>query len=730
MKTHLHKSLSLLLSLVLALSLTVPALAAAVPVTGITLDQTSLTLTPGGKAKLKATVQPDNATNQTVLWSSNRESVAKVSKTGEVTAVAEGTAAITAQTQDGKWPAICTVTVEKNYVTGVTIAPAGPESLPVGTTRQLSATVAYAHGTGDQSVTWSSTAPTVATVSSTGLVTAVKEGTAAITAQTTGTGQKGGTLSAIYQVTVTKNDPNASKDAISLSASSVTSQSGLLQPKTLKAPTVTIKNGDTDVTANYTIGYSWIGGDNKPLSGDQTAVVTPLTLADHHATCVVAAVSKTDSTKTLTASCAYTVRVLPSTVVGATLAVDGGAKSFRDLKSLDGHTLLDQLTKGVPEEDLTPAIPGLTHVIFDLGSVTGADAGRLAVEANTPYVLSGEGKALADVTFLPAKAGTYEIEFTAYGEKAYHGQLEIVVTGQETPSTSDISCDSSGFTFTGSDFFHSSDADPVISMVFGTPTAGKLLRNFIKGSGTPDAGARYYTDSAANGDYHVSTLSYLPSAGYSGLAEIPVTLTTRSGQTIRKTIVVNVLSKITSAQFTDVTPNTVGNWAANAVDFAYGCGLVNGVEATLFGPNTSMTRAMLVTVLYRAAGSPQVTVTTNFTDLDVGSYYYNAVVWANVKGIVNGTSDTTFSPNAPVTRQQIAAILYRYADAMGALTSFQGSLNAYTDKNKVDTYAVTPMTWAVSKGIISGMTGSTLEPQGNATRAQVVVILHRYLIGQ
>ena len=334
------------------------------------------------------------------------------------------------------------------------------------------------------------------------------------------------------------------------------------------------------------------------------------------------------------------------------------------------------------------------------------------------------------MTFTPAKAGTYEIEFTAYGEKNYHGQLEIVVTGQETPAGNDISCDSSGFTFTGSDFFHSDDADPVVSMVFGTPTAGKLLRNFIKGSGIPDTGSRYYTDSAVNGDYHVSTLSYLPSAGYSGQAEIPVTLTTRSGQIIRKTILVNVISKITSDHFTDVTPDTVGNWAANAVDFAYGCGLVNGVEATLFGPNTSMTRAMLVTVLYRAAGSPQVTVTTNFTDLDVGSYYYNAVVWANVMGIVNGTSDTTFSPNAPVTRQQIAAILYRYADAMGAITEFQGSLDAYTDKNKVEAYAVTPMTWAVSKGIISGMTDTTLEPLGNATRAQVVVILHRYLIGQ
>lgn len=730
MKTRLYKSLSLLLTLVLALSLTVPALAVKVPATGVTLDQTSVTLAPGGKATLKANVSPKDANDYTIVWKSLTPTVATVSTSGLVTAVKEGTTTISATVKDTGLMAICTVTVEKDYVSAVAIAPAGPESLPVGTTRQLTAAVTYAHGTGTQGVTWSSTNPAVATVSSTGLVTAVKEGTAAITAQTKDADQKGGTLSAIYQVTVTKADPNASKDTISLSAVSVTCQGGLFQAKTLKAPAVTIKNGDADVTANYTIGYSWVDSDKQTIPGGATAVVTPVTLQDYHATCMVTAVSKTDSTKTLTASCTYTVKVLPGTVVGASLTLGGGAKKLIDLKDTDGNALLDQLTKGLAESELTPAIPGLTHVIFDLDSVTGSDAGKLNVEADTPYVLSGEGKALADVTFTPAKAGTYEIEFTAYGEKNYYGQLEIVVTGQETPVEDDISCDSSGFTFTGSDFFHSDDTDPVVSMVFGTPTAGKLLRNFIKGSGIPDAGSRYYTDSAANGDYHVSTLSYLPSAGYSGQAKIPVTLTTRSGQIVQKTILVDVISKIASDHFTDVTPSTVGNWAANAVDFAYGCGLVNGVEATRFAPNTSMTRAMLVTVLYRAAGTPQVTVTTNFTDLNVGSYYYNAVVWANTMGIVNGTSDTTFSPNAPVTRQQIAAILYRYADAMGTITEVQGNLDAYTDKNKVDSYAVTPMTWAVSKGIISGMTDTTLEPRGNATRAQVVVILHRYLIGQ
>ena len=211
---------------------------------------------------------------------------------------------------------------------------------------------------------------------------------------------------------------------------------------------------------------------------------------------------------------------------------------------------------------------------------------------------------------------------------------------------------------------------------------------------------------------------------------LPVTLTTRSGQVLEETILIDVTSKTVSDYFTDVTETTVGSWAANAVDFAYECGLINGIGGDRFGPDASMTRAMLVTVLYRAAGSPEVTITTNFTDLDVGSYYYEAVVWANVMGIVNGITDTTFSPDGPVTRQQIAAILYRYADAMGALSQAEGNLNAFTDKDSVESYAVVPMTWAVGRGIITGTTDTTLSPQSHATRAQVAVMLHRYLIGQ
>lgn len=734
MKTFLHRSLSCLLAVVLALSLAVPALAAGVPVTGLSLDQDKMTLTIGETAALKATVTPDNASNKKVTWKSNKETIASVSSTGVVTAKAEGTAAITATTSDGDYPAICHVTVEENYVTGVTITPAGPESLPVGKTRQLSAKVLYAHNTasGSQEVTWSSDAPAVATVSDKGLVTAQSEGTVSIIAMAKEKGKDSSLVYQMYKLTVTKAGTASDNDKLTLSDTAKTCFGGQLMESYLKAPAVTVNNGTADVTDAYTIAYAWTGEGSEALGTGQTQMVRPLTLTDAHASCTVTATSKTDSSKQLTGTCQYTIKVLPGTTVGAAVQANAGAVTLDQLMDLEGkQSILDQLVNGVEEDPLTPAIPGLTHVIFDLDGMTGGQAGALSAKNGVAYYLSpnADGEKLAQVAFTPAQTGTYEIPFLAYGDTTYYGQLEVVVTGGDPlpPTDADLTCDSAGIAFTGSDFFDPSDSDPVASMVFGKPSAGRLLRNFENGSGAQDEGNRYYTDSAANGEYHVSTLTYLPKADFSGQAVIPVTYTSKSGQVVARDLVIRVTKKTASAKFADVTEATVGAWAADSIDFAYACGLVSGVEETRFAPNSPMTRAMLVTVLYRAAGSPDVAVTTNFTDLNVGDYYYKAVVWANIMGVVNGTTDTTFSPNLPITREQIATILYRYADTMEENSSYEGDLNAFADKDKVSPYAVEPLTWAVSRGIISGTTSTTLSPLSATNRAQVAVMLHRYL---
>lgn len=736
MKKTCHRFLSLFLVLVLALGLTMPALAADVPVTGVSLDQTAVTLVPGNTVQLKATVQPSDATNAAVTWSSNKTNVATVSSDGLVKAVAQGTADITVTTKDGDYRAVCTVTVENDYVSAVTISPAGPETLPVGKQRQLTATVTYAHGTkGDQTVTWTTSDPKVATVSPDGLVTAVAEGQAEILALSNGKNQSGTSVMAAYRLTVTKESETDATDSLQLSSSLVETSGGQFVDTVLTAPKAVVYDSEKqDVTDAYNLSYRWADSSGKELGTASTQTIQPTSLTSMVVTCTVTAVSKTDSSQILSGTCRYQIKVYPGTTVGAVLNVSDGATSLKNLKDMEGKlSVIDQLLKGDEDLGIAQPIPGLTSVVFDLSTVTGQEAGTLSVQADTPYYLEESQlearELLENVTFTPKAKGTYAINFLAYGDLTYYGRLEIVVDGQAEipPTESDKTCDATGFTFAGSDFYHSSDADPVVSVVFQQPASGKLVRNLAYGSGTEDTGARYYTNAASDGDYHVSTLSYLPHAGFSGQAVLTMTLTTQSGQTRTETLTVNVTSKTHSDHFTDVTEDTVGLWAANAVDYAYHFGLVGGVSEDKFAPNTSMTRAQLVTILYRAAGSPQMTVTTNFEDLDVGAYYYSAVVWATVTGVVNGTSDTTFSPNSYVTREQIAAILYRYADTMGDNVTVSGNLNAYTDKDQVSDYAAEPMIWAVDRGIISGTTDTTLSPKSTATRAQVVVMLHRYL---
>lgn len=736
MKKTLSRSLSLLLAVVLAVSLTLPAAAASVAVTGVTLDKTSVTLAPKDSITLKATVQPDNATNQNLTWSSNREDVATVSSKGVVTAVAEGTTTITVKTKESGYSATCNVTVAKSTVTGLIIDPAGPETLPVGKTRTLVAKATYSNGTTSTvDVTWSPTNAKIADVSSTGVVTAVAEGSSEIigTYKYTDKDNKDALISATYKVTVSKNATTSKDDVLALSATTVNTNAGLFVESAVKAPAVTVKNGTTDVTKAYNITYLWADASKKELGKDATLLLQPTTQADLLLTCTVTAASKTDSTQILTGTCTYGVKVYPSTSLGGVHSVAEGAVTLNKLMDLQNKvSVIDQLIKG-DDTGMAQPIAGLTHVVFDTNTITGSDVGTLSAKNGNEYYASttADGDHLADVTFTPLKKGTFAINFLAYGDKVYYGRLEVLVDDAAvTPPTADgdvRQCDSTGFTFAGSDFYRDSDTDPVAAVVFGKPSAGHLLRNLSHGIGTADDGDKYYTNSASQGDYHVSTLSYLPDAGYMGQATIPVTYITAAGIETTGVIKISVSTKTDSAQFKDVTRSNVGTWAADAVDFAYHFGLVSGVSKTEFAPNSPMTRAQLVTVLYRAAGSPSVTVSTNFEDLDVGSYYYSAVVWANVNGIVNGTSDTTFSPDSRLTRQQLAAILYRYARAFGGDTSYTGNLSHFTDRRQVDTYAVTPMTWAVSHEIISGTSDTTLSPLSTATRAQVVVILHRYL---
>ncbi len=177
------------------------------------------------------------------------------------------------------------------------------------------------------------------------------------------------------------------------------------------------------------------------------------------------------------------------------------------------------------------------------------------------------------------------------------------------------------------------------------------------------------------------------------------------------------------ASFTDVASTA---WYYDAVQYAALHGLMAGTGSDKFSPDSAMTRAMLVTVLYCLDGSPAVTGTNSFADVKDGQWYNQAVIWANQKGIVAGYGSGLFGTNDKVTRQQMATILYGYAQYKGYDATKTTELTAYTDTNKLTDWAQPAMKWAKGEGLIGGTSATTLSPTGNATRAQVATILMRF----
>ena len=172
-----------------------------------------------------------------------------------------------------------------------------------------------------------------------------------------------------------------------------------------------------------------------------------------------------------------------------------------------------------------------------------------------------------------------------------------------------------------------------------------------------------------------------------------------------------------------------GDWFYDAVAYAYENGLMDGVGGNRFAPNSATTRAQLVTILYRLEGQPAVSGDLPFTDVEAGTWYTNAVVWAAQNGIVNGVGDDTFAPGNDLTREQLVTILYRYAESKGYDVSASADLAGYPDGEEIQAYAREAMAWAVAENIIRGMEDDTLKPAGNASRAQIATILMRFCEG-
>lgn len=168
------------------------------------------------------------------------------------------------------------------------------------------------------------------------------------------------------------------------------------------------------------------------------------------------------------------------------------------------------------------------------------------------------------------------------------------------------------------------------------------------------------------------------------------------------------------------------DWFYDAVMYAYSNGIMNGLDTNVFGPNETTTRAMLVTMLYRAVGEPAVSGSNTFRDVAANTWYTDAIIWASTNGIVTGVDDGLFNPNGAITREQLATILYRYAKYVGDDVSASASLAGFTDAGSISDYAQTAMSWAVAAGLFEGRDNGKLEPTGTATRAEIATVFMRH----
>lgn len=270
------------------------------------------------------------------------------------------------------------------------------------------------------------------------------------------------------------------------------------------------------------------------------------------------------------------------------------------------------------------------------------------------------------------------------------------------------------------------------------------------GGGGGGGGAASYTVSAtdsAHGKVSLSatsaskgetvTVTVTPEDGYKLSA---ISVTTQSGEELTVTKVSDTVysflmpdSKVTvtvsfveqadvSMPFTDVTKN---DWYYDAVAYVYEKGIMNGTDYTSFSPTTTLSRAMLAQVLYNLSGQPE-SSDSSFADVPSSAWYADAVGWAATEGVVTGYSNNIFGPENPVTREQMAAMFYRYAAAQGDDMTAKGNLDSFVDCEDTSAWAVEAMQWAVAEGLISGKNNGILDPKGTATRAEVATILMRF----
>nr|WP_297172298.1 S-layer homology domain-containing protein [uncultured Agathobaculum sp.] len=372
------------------------------------------------------------------------------------------------------------------------------------------------------------------------------------------------------------------------------------------------------------------------------------------------------------------------------------------------------------------------------------------------YQIGNDVKILSDVTF--TAQWTPVVQHAVTYDYGYDGiNNTVYITSGDTVTLPDAPM-RDGFTFGGwNDGTTTYDAGATVTITADVNFTAQWTPNQTGGGGGSGGGGgggvathTITVDPVDNGSITVSplrassgdtvTITVTPDAGYELDA---LTVTDANGNEITLTdagngsytfempnSAVTINATFTEAAdepsdlpFRDVADNA---WYYDAVEYVYRNGMMVGTSLTRFSPDMTTTRGMIVTILYRLEGEPDAPA-TSFIDVEPNMYYADAIGWAEENGVVNGVSPTEFAPNQPITREQMAAILFRYAQHKNYDVTIGGmSLNEYADAHQISGYAVSAMQWANENGLIIGRSGNMLAPQDTATRAEVATILMRF----
>ena len=643
-------------------------------VTGVSLDPNTLTFNVGGEETLTATVAPTNATNKNVTWSSSNSAVATVDQNGNVEAVGAGTANITVTTQDGNKTATCTVTVTARTY-NISAAPGRLDfgSVNVGYETAPAAQTVTITNTGNQSVTLSQ--PTaenyeIGTLTNTTLT----PGAAATFTVQPKTGLGVGT----YSETITVSGSNGASASLTASFTvnaipviSVTlsqTQASLYYNRTPNTLTLTATVAPDNATNK---DVTWTSSDSAVATVDQNGVVTALA----RGTAVITAAAADGSGAS--ASCTVTVSRYSS----------GGGSSSRPTPSLSDQAI----------DDIQDARPGDTvEITLRLGRTTLEREvfEELAGQDITLEIDAGDG-VLWTVNGLdiPEDTRLHDLDLDVdLGDSGIPATVLNAVTGEIGTVQLSLAHDGQfGFTMT-------------LSAPLGRDNADYWANLYWFNEGTEELEFQQAARIAKDGTAEFAL---------DHASDYAIVIDDRSHEPV-------------DLPFNDVPE---GYWAYDAIQYVYGEGLMAGTSGSTFNPEGTTTRGQIVTILWRLSGSPVVNYLMDFDDVDPAAYYAEAIRWATSESIAGGYGNGSFGPDDPITREQLAVMLHRYAQHEGCDVSIGEDINilSYADAFTVSEYAVSALQWACGAGIISGTgDGSTLTPQGEATRAQAATVLMRF----